>query len=1063
MSIYEDPKQVPILAAVLPGMVIWDAETTATAADPYPGPAAPDRGTELVWSTSGDVDTVADVVELRVERNGYPGGALAVQQRLTGATNWNGWDAPLSVGYVERADWTDGAVENASPAVCALPDGRVLVASEQAVATPLADTAEIRLVVREVGGTLTRDVPITVTTGRPACPMLAVGVDGFVRLYVWRALEPTDPDGWDVAQVDVYEASVDASTADLLDGSAWDRVVFDAIDDPPAALSLSGEWPESSSVATGGGQTMIVYLADGKVKQMYSADGYRFRHTAAAIAGGQPVAAYEAGRFVVAYVPVAALTVATRAVANAATDIATVAAVTAYDAVGGIGLGRAALTGDGAGNFWLYIAESGPTDEHALCLLSTDGGTTWGRDPVVNSIWSSSLDATGGESAPAACWWRDRVLMVIRTPDATDYAESLLLLHLGGWGNLVHDRRSFGMTSPGERTCWNEAWFPAIMLASSAFVETGTAASAAMTANGAQRVTTGLATIQWAAYGSGQIGYPYAAMAALDVASGAATVNVSSVLTAGVTTYTALVSVGSGGLTYKDGATGTTIATATISGPVQVAVYVTSTGASRAYYRAWGPGAPYEWTLLGLSLGLTSHAAGTGSATLALTISADVEIFAFSAFSATELSHGGTGVDNVRSIPLIPSGATAPGLPITGNRQYIANGVHVAGARGPGRVGDSWAIAAASPFGTEYALWDSANNSPARAWQSTGVEAEAIAWSLGDEPRYMETLWAIHWRGDAAAIWYSWHDGDAWGDETQVDGYHERTCVRSGNVLRVTSATAGPFVQRDELVGGFVVDASGKARRITGNTSGVLQQGSDTRVSCLISIVSDGTESAVSSTWRIVWPQGVTIVHPPNYAQGLRIRVGVDSDIAQTPDGAHRLKVLAGPCVVLGLPNGNDTQIEYEAQPRTFEAVNGRRRTTQAAPSRTVVNLTWQSTMDRLWQVQGSVTNDPDVIAWDDLPLYSRGEAASTLRACVERWAAAGTPVLYLPRVTVTLDPWEGAPDGAEFPQTWVDHRWGGAVVGTLDPMWTVENAGRGYEQYTEIVRLGALRITELT
>jgi hypothetical protein len=44
-----------------------------------------------------------------------------------------------------------------------------------------------------------------------------------------------------------------------------------------------------------------------------------------------------------------------------------------------------------------------------------------------------------------------------------------------------------------------------------------------------------------------------------------------------------------------------------------------------------------------------------------------------------------------------------------------------------------------------------------------------------------------------------------------------------------------------------------------------------------------------------------------------------------------------------------------------------------------------------------------------------------------------------------------------------VQHRAGGVIVGTLDPLWTVEGAGRGYEQKTEIVRLGALRITELT
>jgi hypothetical protein len=40
--------------------------------------------------------------------------------------------------------------------------------------------------------------------------------------------------------------------------------------------------------------------------------------------------------------------------------------------------------------------------------------------------------------------------------------------------------------------------------------------------------------------------------------------------------------------------------------------------------------------------------------------------------------------------------------------------------------------------------------------------------------------------------------------------------------------------------------------------------------------------------------------------------------------------------------------------------------------------------------------------------------------------------------------------------------RAGGLIVGTLDPTWTVEHVGRQDEQRTDVVRLGALTITEL-
>jgi len=1034
MSIYETPEQLPILAAMQPGAVIWDAETTATAADPYPGPATPARGTELVWSTSGDVEDVGDVVELRVERNGYPGGALAVQQRLTSAASWCGWDAPTTIGYVEPIDWTASAVDNAYPSICALPDGRVVVVAE--------DTSDhtLRVIVREPDGTIEGpQEAITVPSTQDVSPAIVATGDGFVRIYVWVAYDRAE-----LAQIWVYEAPDDASSADLADGTAWSLVVTDALDVP---VSGATAWPIRSSAAIGGGQVVLVYIHDGDIRQVYSADGYRFQATATEIAGVGPRVAYESGRFVLVYGDTGTDIYYSRAIANAATPFDSVSTVTALDTSGGVvGGHRGSLVGDGAGHLWLYVETDG--GGWALGASSSDGGDTW----ALSALWGS-FDGASGQMQTAACWWRDRVLMVARAHAAAGYEDSLLLLHLGGWSTLVHPRRLTGPLEIGERAAWNQAWAP-VETPGSAYTQTGATTTAAFTANAAYRVTTsGIQNIAWAADGAPAALFPWAMAAAVDVAAGLAEVQVSYAVSIGVEAYAAVVRVSTTGLTYYDGhgaGPGTPIATATISGPVEVALWVDGR-ASAAYYRAWAAGTPSEWTLLGSTTTLTSGTASSGGATLAVGSSADVEVFKIASFGAN--SH----LDPVFAIsdgPVLVTGTAAPGLPVSGARQYLANGVFGRAARGPGRLGDEWTIAAASPFGVEYAAWTSANNSPARGWVSTGVATEAIAWRFADAPIKMPPLWAIHWRGDVQAIWYSWHDGTSWGSETSAVAYLARTCTRYGSTLYLSGGTQGPFVQADELVGGFAVDADGKARRITSNTPGVIWQGSSTVAATVITIDSDNTERTSSSTWRIVWPQGVTIVNPPNTAKGLRIRVAVSGGVDQTPTGKHSLKVLAGPCVVLGLPHGNDTQIEHEARPRSFETPNGRRRITQAAPARRVVTMTWQSTVDRLWQVQGNGGNSPDVIAWDTQPLYSRGEAASTLRACVERWAADGTPVLYLPRVDI---------EGATMPQTWVDHRAGGVVVGTIDPMWTVETAGRGLEQNTEIARLGAIRLTELT
>jgi hypothetical protein len=181
------------------------------------------------------------------------------------------------------------------------------------------------------------------------------------------------------------------------------------------------------------------------------------------------------------------------------------------------------------------------------------------------------------------------------------------------------------------------------------------------------------------------------------------------------------------------------------------------------------------------------------------------------------------------------------------------------------------------------------------------------------------------------------------------------------------------------------------------------------------------------------------------------------SGYTYTPNGYPDLKVLFGPAVVLGLPHGMDTTVEHVGSARSWQAANGRRRSAQAAPTARTVTLTWQSTLDRLWQVQGDkpTENEPDAIEVNSFPVYARGEAASTIRAFVERNAVNGTPVAYIPR---GIDVSAGGSQPARG-----SHRSAGVVVGTLDPLWVVEHAGTGEEQRDEVVRLGALVLRELT
>jgi hypothetical protein len=63
----------------------------------------------------------------------------------------------------------------------------------------------------------------------------------------------------------------------------------------------------------------LVYIHDGDIRQVYSADGYRFQSTSTEIAGVGPRVAYESGRFVLVYGDTGTDIYYSRAIANAAT------------------------------------------------------------------------------------------------------------------------------------------------------------------------------------------------------------------------------------------------------------------------------------------------------------------------------------------------------------------------------------------------------------------------------------------------------------------------------------------------------------------------------------------------------------------------------------------------------------------------------------------------------------------------------------------------------------------------------------------------------------------------
>jgi hypothetical protein len=405
---------------------------------------------------------------------------------------------------------------------------------------------------------------------------------------------------------------------------------------------------------------------------------------------------------------------------------------------------------------------------------------------------------------------------------------------------------------------------------------------------------------------------------------------------------------------------------------------------------------------------------------------------------------------------------------MSGARSYVTDGRSLAVVGGPTLVGDAWTVEPDHTYAVEQAAWSSTYPNPTTRWRSTGVADESIAWQYasGVAEDRLSPMWAMVLDGGAQIVHVTFHDGTSWQTERTVNLYRSVTATRYGNTLVPDgAAAAGGFMQEDELVGGFASDGT-YARRIIGNTAGVLGNPTATvrRTTLTIEGVT-GAESSTSSTWRVTFPRQVVMLAPPTRIKGVRVRVGKTSTARLTPTGYHDLKVLAGPVYIMGKPHGLDATTVTAAGVRSFETESGARWSARARATMRTRTITWQNGVERMKPVRGLITVEPDwMAAWASSsgaanagqPAYSRGEAESTLPALVARWAADGAPVAHLPRIDRT----------ASNEYSFGPQRCLGALVGTADPTFTVEGLGgagpAGWEYVNDLARLGAIRLVEL-
>lgn len=1061
---YDSYARGQLLASTDPRLVLWTEETTATGAEPHAGELQPDDPTspDVAWHATGEQ---VGALTIRAQSGGYPGANATIA--VLDGTTYLGWDPPLTPSAPELVAWSSSfstAGARCHARATRLDDGRVVLVCED---TSTAGQTTLYVTVRSAAGVWgTLYELATLVQDDPAWPEVVVGgtAPRQVRIYALR-----HDDGAATSNVWMWETPADGT----VDDGEWTLVSAGALEEQLAWSDEANTTPSRVRVALCAGHgLMLIQLRAGRVLQAATtADGYAWTTVSRA---GDPAGTWGSittpdlqrttGGYVVAAFNTDS-TLRTTTIGSPFIRLEDRVWREVYEPQP-IASDVAIMPADGA-VVWMLVPNNGAGG--ALVWQSADGGRTWygagglahsgnaGTDNARGAVLGFGTSSYAAYQGAAWVWLGTEALLVAETPRATGYAGCLLGLRLGGWTSLPLPMRGRAGLPVASRRAWSKVWWSGQHHTEAGYssLVTGTITRAWTTLGGLQVVTDAGESLKWSWTPAG-VKYGQASiLARVTVASGTARLRLE-VVKDGGGRFVARADITSTGITLYDDGAGTTIgASASVTGGIEV-LLVVDDAAVRCWYRRWGGGDPIDWT--SVASGNLAQQSGSTVAVEAWTLdSADVEWWWVASYHADSTDPANT----VRGLPTAAwsSPRDLPGrelsTPVTTH-----NGVTVRPQGGPLRPGATW-TSAADAYHHPSRLLVTQPGDMCRGWRSTGLDEEVIAWKLGEiDASTKHPIWALHWRGLASAIHVAWHDGTSWGSDIAVTLFELSTMTRFGRTLVPYDGAArssATWVAEDELVGGYVVDTDGNARIITGNRAGHLQgTTSTTWVKAVIDIAADGTEVLTSSTWRIVWPEAVALLEAPITAKGVRVKVGATPAVAQSPTGYHGGVIgCLGPAQLLGLRHERATTEGTAPALEEVTAADGYDLRRARVARRREVTITWQPTHDFTGQLSDGSDVAADWIAAIDGgdPAYSQGEAGTTIRALVERWASDGRPVLYVP--SYDRSAFVGGVQVLRTGQA------SGAVLGQLVHSWRREHVS-GEEIGGAFWRLGDLVIREL-
>ena len=1011
-------------------------DSSYTAVGPIPGAPTPAGSYKFALASHGEQGAGGDLT-ITTQSGGVVGrtGASFLWKNSGDANPWLGWDAPTVLTGWQSLVWA-ASPDVGQPCVLSLASGSGLaVWAEGSTLT-------------HVYGSLNGDTPAEITLAGGA-----LGAAGCAPCLVQLPPSAEIPLGRLLLFVWVRDSATSTMTIQMQfsddDGATWSSGASGVLPETVSADATTGYYPTRLRGAYANGQILLiaglqyndtsVYPASGtpadqgyrnEVRQYASSDaGHNFTEVWSSDlykigtdswwedpnsqdGGGYPDVVVFGETFYVAWLSLIDAFPYVFRLESAYQSLGTTRGVkaTTSEAWGGLDVnssyfdeGDCVFVVDEVGV--LYITgRTVSSGNRWVVNQSLDFGATWGamaRSSLAGGggVWWDAEDSGTYPDDAAGCWHKGRLLIVAghQSNPSTYDGGSMSVYALGGYTSITmpgYDR----WRRDSRQVTWGMTYLPLDLPADSGWTRTVTGSPTESLASGLLSVSVSI--VQAVAYSKvpgGTVAGGIIASWSVERTSGSFS-RVRLRTANGSHGYQLTVTLDGTTLTATDGKSGTTLATATVSGEIAVIASITNGETSLWYQVLTDPlDAQREFIRLVGTVSLTDDAGATWSASLVEWGHPSGAASAaswrwFNWIDDESASYVGTGLGSA-VIPRDLLGRRYAGIPVDldGSTSISANG-------GPTYSGETWTIRTAYENGPDK-IHPEISPSPQVGAKFDAADNQSLIWDLHTSVTGLEgkpLSVALIECNFPAAILYGW-DGASWVNlgPCSFALTAGASWTRAGRIVVISSGGTALYVAENQLAGGTIDLGGGKVRKIAANGEG--QIGLSTSVQAWIRLEGiDDTEGS-SGTCSLYSPQGVfTIAQPASYS---RIKLYIAS--CTTPSGYIELgKMLLGSLRILPRRPSSGRDVEYLPQYETDRPKGGVRSFFMAGRFIRRARLPFSDLLPSSQMYAATPAPGYAKLSTAGAPIASAHGAGLSLVGMIR--ALGGSPVVYVARMPQT-------------------------------------------------------------